>query len=113
MKLGAAAAATLAIFLMAWPSTSSAQGFSGLSQLFGGGSTHSRNSNQSNAVTVERSSAPYMGSFDGRQRTGSGSGLDAQFACYPAHDSALPNTSAFVCYSAQTPSSENYPKSEN
>ena len=122
-KLGTAATAMLALSLLACPGTSSAQGFSGLSQLFGGSSTssgqgfggvsqlfgggsmHSKNSSRSSgAVTVERSSAPYVGSFDGKQKKGSGADLNAEFACYPAHDSALPDTNAFVCYTAEAPS---------
>ena len=113
-KLGAAATAVFAALFLAWPGTSSAQGFSGLSQLLGGGSTHSRNSSQSNgAVTVERNSAPYLGSFDGKQKKGSGADLNTEFACYPAHDSALPNTNAFVCYTAQTPSNTGDPKPDD
>jgi len=113
-KLGAVATAILAAFFIAWPRTSSAQGFSGLSQLFGGGSMHSRNSSKSNnAVTVERNSAPYVGSFDGKQKQGSGADLNAEFACYPAHDSALPDTNAFVCYRAQTPSNTGDPKPDD
>lgn len=131
-KLGAAATAVLAVFFLAWPGTSAAQGFSGLSQLFGGsstssgqgsgglsqlfggGSTHSRNSNRSNgAVTVERNSAPFVGNFDGKQKKGAGADLNAEFACYPAHDSALPDDNAFVCYTPETPSNAGDPKPDD
>jgi hypothetical protein len=97
----------------------SAQGLSSLTNLLGGGSSHSSHSGssgQSNSgVTVQRNALPYVGAFSG-QRTqtaqasdsGTDSGtsqsaptsLSAQFACYPAKDSALPQTKTFVCYSA-------------
>ena len=87
-------------------SSGNGQGFGGLSQLLGGGSRRSRNSNGASAgVTVQRSAAPYIGIFDGKQKHTPGGNLSAQFACYPAHDSALPQSDTFVCYTAerQTP----------
>ncbi len=102
-KVGVALAAGVIFFLIALLGRSTAQGFSGLSKLLGGGSTHTGNSSQSNAaVTLQRDAAPYEGNFNGKQNEGSkNDDLRAQFACYPAHDPALPQTKAFVCYSAE------------
>jgi|HubBroStandDraft_1064217.scaffolds.fasta_scaffold09839_7 hypothetical protein len=84
---------------------SSAQSFSSLSQMFGGGSKQSRSSSQSNAaITVKRDASPFVGRFDGKQGASAGTHLKAQFACYPAHDSALPQDNTFVCYTAQASS---------
>lgn len=55
-----------------------------------------------NAVTVERNVAPFVGKFAGKQKAPSYEGdLNAQFACYPAHDAALAQTTTFVCYTAE------------
>jgi hypothetical protein len=86
-----------------------AQGLGGLGQLLGGGSGGSRyqqrnsNSNQpSSAITVERNIAPYVGRFAGKQKASAYQGdLDANFACYPAHDAELPESRTFVCYTAE------------
>jgi len=76
---------------------------------------------------VRRGASPYLGQFVGKRTQKSGSGqnaqmgqysqigdnaqagsqtapvtnLTAQFACYPAKDSALPQTKAFLCYSVE------------
>jgi hypothetical protein len=61
--------------------------------------TNVRNSSQSNgAITVTRDASPFVGMFHGKQNAGSADHLSAQFACYPAHDSALPQENTFVCY---------------
>jgi len=86
-----------------------AQGLGGLGQLFGGGGGGSRyqqrnsNSNQpSSAITVERNIAPFVGRFAGKQKASSYQGdLNANFACYPAHDAELPESRTFVCYTAE------------
>ncbi|HEY2524657.1 MAG TPA: hypothetical protein VGI29_06335 [Candidatus Binataceae bacterium] len=100
-----AAFAVLTLFF----SEAHAQGLGGLGQLLGGGSGGSRNqqrnsnSNQpSNAITVERNIAPYVGRFAGKQKASSYQGdLNANFACYPAHDAELPESRTFVCYTAE------------
>lgn len=106
-KFAAAAVASLVVCLLALSSVSSAQGFSGLSQLLGGGGFgRGRNSSQATtnatAVTVERGAAPYTGRFTGKQTTNSGTdAVSTQFACYPAHDPDFAQTKAFLCYAAQ------------
>jgi hypothetical protein len=76
-----------------------------LTQLLGGVGLPglSGNSGQSSApVTVERNSAPYTGTFSGKETTGSETkSLDAKLQCYPAHDPAFDKTDTFVCYAAQ------------
>jgi len=121
--------AALVVFLIALSGQSFGQGLSGLSNLFGGGSKHKGNSGQSSTgVTAQREASPYLGQFVGKRtqkprsgqnaqtgqysQTGenaqSGSqtppvitNLTAQFACYPAKDSALLQTKAFLCYSVE------------
>jgi hypothetical protein len=81
------------------------QGFGGLSQLLGGGRfQHSQSSGQSGtSVTVERRAAPYMGEFTGKETTSDGPrSLRSRFACYPARDPAFAQTETFVCYAAET-----------
>ncbi len=86
-----------------------AQGLGSLGQLLGGGTGGSRyqqrnsNPNQpSNAITVERNIAPFVGRFAGKQKASSYQGdLNANFACYPAHDAELPESRTFVCYTAE------------
>ena len=84
------------------PGSSQAQGIDGVSQLLGGLGL-SNNSGQANAaITVERNAPPYTGMFSGKETTGSETkSLDAKFQCYPAHDPALEQTDAFVCYAGQ------------
>ena len=92
----------LLLVLLALSGQSWAQGLSGLSKLLGGNPGQTRNSSRSDtALTVERNATPYVGSFDGTQNDKSQSRLHAEFACYPAHDPALAQTRAFVCYTAQ------------
>ena len=108
-KTGAVAVLTVVLLLAASFEQSLAQGLGGLEQLLGGGgSMHRRqnpgqNSQQpNNAVSVERNIAPYIGKFSGKQKASSYEGdLNANFACYPALDSALPNNRTFVCYTAE------------
>jgi hypothetical protein len=103
-RFAVAATAGLVICLLALSGLSSAQGFSGLSQLLSGGSGRARNSGQSSAtaVTVQRGVAPYTGTFTGKQTTSSGSdALSTHFACYPAHDPDFAQTKTFLCYAAQ------------
>jgi hypothetical protein len=93
-----------------------AQGISGLSQLFGGGSggsggsrSRGQNSQQQepdNAITIYRDTAPYVGTFHGKQTVATENTLQTQFACYPARDPALPNDQTFVCYNATSTTSE-------
>lgn len=86
---------------------SSAQDLSSLLQKFGGGSKQSQNSSQSDgAISVKRKAAPFVGMFDGKQSASSGTHLNAQFACYPAHDSALPHENTFVCYTPEASGGE-------
>jgi hypothetical protein len=84
------------------PGSSRAQGIDGVSQLLGGLGL-SNNSGQANAaVTVQRSVPPYTGMFSGKETTGSETkSLDAKFQCYPAHDPALEQADAFLCYAGQ------------
>ena len=102
-RAGAVAIAALAAFLVAFSGESFAQGFD-LSQLLGGGSKHQRgNSGQSSggSITVQRSAPPFEGKFVGKQEDqGAETTITAEFACYPATDSALPQTRTFVCYTA-------------
>jgi hypothetical protein len=101
-RFGAAAVVGLVVFVGS-SSPSLAQSFGDLSKLLGGDSGHSHNSNQSVAsVTVQRGDAPYMGTFNGKQTTSSGSDdLSTRFACYPARAPAFSETKTFVCYAAQ------------
>jgi hypothetical protein len=108
---GAVSIATLACLLAVLPGNSLAQGLN-LSQLLGGSSTHHRSSSgQSNegGVTVQRSASPFTGKFVGEQEDqGADTKMTAQFACYPATDSALPQAKAFMCYTAASkPSGSN------
>ena len=99
--------AGIGILLIVLCGQSSAQSLGSLSQMFGGGSKPARNSNQSNgAITVTRDASPFVGMFHGKQNTGSADHLSAQFACYPAHDSALPQENTFVCYAPEASSGE-------
>jgi hypothetical protein len=101
-KLSVAIVAGLTVLLILLCTQSFAQGLGGLSQLLGG-SSHSRGSSHSgSAVSVERNAAPYLGKFDGKQNEGSGTRLNTEFACYPAHDAALPQSNTFVCYTPET-----------
>jgi hypothetical protein len=83
-----------------------AQGLSSLSQLFGGGGGQHRSNGSEQAgggVMVQRSAVPFMGTFNGEQKSDSGTmTMNSHFACYPAHDPELAQTQAFVCYSAAT-----------
>jgi|HubBroStandDraft_6_1064221.scaffolds.fasta_scaffold803547_2 hypothetical protein len=101
----ASATALLLLICLAVPGSSRAQGIDGLTQLLGGVGLPglSGNSGQSSApVTVERNSAPYTGTFSGKETTGSETkSLDAKLQCYPAHDPAFDKTDTFVCYAAQ------------
>ena len=75
-----------------------------MSQLLGGlGLSNNSNSGQASApVTVQRDTAPYTGTFSGKETTGSETkSLDAKFACYPAHDPAFDKSDTFVCYAAE------------
>jgi hypothetical protein len=93
------------IFLILMCGQSSTQGLGALSQLLGGSSNHSRTStNSGGAVSVQREAAPYIGKFEGKQQ-GPGTRFDTQFACYPAHDAALPHSNTFVCYTPEASNS--------
>jgi len=109
-KTGTIATLGVVLFLIANFEQSSAQGLGGLEQLLGsGGSGHreqysgeGRTGQSNNAVTVERNIAPFIGKFSGKQKAPSYEGdLNANFACYPALDAALPNNRTFVCYTAE------------
>ena len=105
-RFSAVATTGVVIFLVACVSQSVAQGLGGLGQLLGGGGGarhQQQNSGQpSSAVTVQRDAAPFVGKFVGRQKEPSyETDLNAQFACYPASDAALPKTKTFVCYTAE------------
>jgi hypothetical protein len=99
------ATAVLLLFCLVLPGSSRAQGIEGVSQLLGGLGLggNSGNSGQSSApVTVERNTAPFTGTFSGKETTGSETkSLDAKLACYPAHDPAFDKTDTFVCYASQ------------
>jgi hypothetical protein len=113
-KTGAVAVLGVVLFILASFAQSGAQGLGGLEQLLGGGSlggggsmhrgqNQGQNSRQpNNAVSVERNVAPFVGKFSGKQKASSYEGdLDANFACYPAVDAALPNDRTFVCYTGE------------
>ena len=81
----------------------------GLSQLFGGGNgagqgrAWNRSAPQSSpgAISVERSAPPFTGKFSGSQNDqGAQTTITAQFSCYPASDADIPQSRAFVCYTA-------------
>jgi hypothetical protein len=102
------------LFLVASFGQPLAQGLGGLEQLLGGGgggsghrhqySGQSNTGQPNNAVTVERNIAPFIGKFSGKQKASSYEGdLNANFACYPAQDAALPNNRTFVCYTSEQP----------
>jgi hypothetical protein len=98
------ATALLLLFCLALPGSSQAQALDGLSQLLGGGLLGGHNSAQQSSapIIVERNSAPYTGTFSGKESTASETkSLDAKFACYPAHDPAFDKTDTFICYAAQ------------
>ncbi len=99
--------------------------------LGGGSKSRGQSGKSSAAVTVQRDANPFVGQFLGKRKaksqpgqsaqtsqgtetseysqasaqagsqTGSITNLTAQFACYPAKDSALPQTKAFLCYSVE------------
>jgi len=101
---GAVTVTALVAFLVSSPGVSFAQGFN-LSQLLGGGSKQqhgtSGGSNNQSGVSVQRSAQPFTGKFVGKQEDqGAEISMTAQFACYPASDSALPQAKTFVCYAA-------------
>jgi|HubBroStandDraft_1064217.scaffolds.fasta_scaffold1175057_1 hypothetical protein len=105
-RIGAVATAAVVVFLIAGFGQSRAQSLGGLGQLLGGGggSRHQQqNSGQSNSgVSVQRNVTPFVGRFVGKQKEPSyETDLNAQFACYPATDAALPQTKTFVCYTAE------------
>jgi hypothetical protein len=101
-KLSAVTMAGIGFLLVVLCGQSSAQDLNSLLQKFGGGSKQSQNSSQSDgAITMKRNAAPFVGMFEGKRNANSGNHLNAQFACYPAHDSALPHENTFVCYSAE------------
>jgi hypothetical protein len=108
-KTGAFAALGVLFFLVASFEQSLAQGLGGLEQFLGGSSGqrrqysgHASTGQPNNAVTVERNTAPFVGKFSGKQKAPSYEGdLNANFACYPALDGALPNNRTFVCYTAE------------
>jgi hypothetical protein len=107
-RIGAVATAAVVVFLIAGVGQSLAQSLGGLGQLLGGGggSRHQQqNSGQPNSgVTVQRNVTPFVGRFVGKQKEPSyETDLNAQFACYPATDAALPQTKTFVCYTAEGP----------
>ena len=53
-------------------------------------------------MTVKRDVTPFVGKFRGKQKEPSSeTDLNAEFDCYPASDAALPQTKAFVCYTAE------------
>ena len=109
-RFGASAIAVLAAFFLTLSGQACAQGFD-WSQLFGGGGTgggggqmhqHSGQPGGS-GVIVERKALPFTGKFSGKQEDqGIENTMTAQFACYPASDSDIPQSKAFVCYSAPT-----------
>jgi len=89
----------------------------GLPQLLGGGASRqqrgSGNSN-GNELTVQRGVSPFDGKFVGKQEDqGAETTMTVQFACYPANDSALPQTRVFACYGptpkAKSPSGADTP----
>ena len=93
------AAFSILLGALASPGLSFAQSFGGLSNLLGGGSSGQKHTHSS-AVTVDRADQPFIGKFSGTQQTAATTTLSAQFACYPAHDSALPQNQAYLCYVA-------------
>jgi hypothetical protein len=105
LKFFLATTIAVAVCLLMLTAQASAQGMSSLTQLFGGHS-HSQSSSQSaGSVVVHRDSAPFVGTFDGQQKVAPDEILKAKFACYPAHDSALPHDQAFICYMPSTSTS--------
>jgi len=91
------------------PSANSGAGSGGgLSQLFGGGNGAPQGPNwnrpaQPNGpgISVERDAPPFTGKFSGTQNDqGAQTTITAQFACYPASDTDIPQARAFVCYTA-------------
>jgi hypothetical protein len=95
----------LTIFLVTLSGDAFAQGFD-LGQLLGGGGGggggqrhQQQQGSQGSGVSVDRGAAPYTGKFSGKQDSeGMQSSITAEFACYPAHDSDIPQANAFVCY---------------
>lgn len=110
-RTGVLTTAGVMVGLLACLGQSFAQGLGGLGQLLGGGGGsrhHQQNSQPQNSpqtstsVTVQRDVTPFVGKFTGKQKDPSSeTDLNAEFACYPASDAALPKTKAFVCYTAE------------
>ena len=82
------------------------QGFD-LNQLLGGaagggGSRHQHTDpgqGNGSGISVQRSAPPLTGKFSGKQDDKDAeTTLTAQFACYPASDSEIPQAKAYVCY---------------
>ena len=108
-RCSTAAIAALIAFLVALSGQAFAQGFD-WSQLLGGagGGQRRQYSGQSggSGVSVDRGSPPYTGKFVGKKEDqGIENTMTAQFACFPASDADIPQSKAFVCYTA--PAREN------
>jgi hypothetical protein len=112
-RFGAFAIAVLAAFIVTLSGQAYAQGID-WSQLLGGGGggagggqkhQHSGQSSGS-GVTVDRGTPPYTGKFVGKKEDqGIENTMTAEFACFPAADTDIPQSKAFVCYTA--PAKEN------
>jgi len=113
-RCSTAAIAALIAFLVALSGQAFAQGFD-WSQLLGGGGQGGaggggggqkrQQSGQSggSGVSVDRGSPPYTGKFVGKKEDqGIENTMTAQFACFPATDTDIPQSKAFICYTAPT-----------
>ena len=116
---GASAIAVLAAFILPFSGQAFAQGFDWSQLLGGGGGSGAGGSGaggggaggapwyqhlgQSSAsgVTIDRGSPPFTGKFAGRkEEQGIENTMTAEFACFPATDTDIPQGKAFVCYTA-------------
>jgi len=119
----ASAIAALAAFFLPFSGQAFAQGFDWSQLLGGGGGSGAGGSGtggggaggapwyqhlgqsvgQSGAsgVTIDRGSPPYTGKFAGKKEDqGMENTMTAEFACFPATDTDIPQGKAFVCYTA-------------
>jgi hypothetical protein len=113
--LAASAIAALAALILPFSGQAFAQGFD-WSQLLGGGGggggaggggagggpwyQHLGQSGSS-GVTIDRGSPPFTGKFAGKKEDqGVENTMTAEFACFPATDTDIPQGKAFVCYTA-------------
>lgn len=104
LKFVIATVITIAACILMLTAQGSAQGLGSLSQLFGGHSNSQSSGHSGGSIVVQRQTPPFIGTFHGQQKVAPDEMIQTKFACYPAHDAALPNNQAFICYMPAAPS---------